>query len=157
MTSTALEPTVQTLEITRDEEIAAPIGVVFETILEELGTHNQTPDGVSLSLKIEPWPGGRWYRDLGNNAGHFWGYVQAIKPPMLLEICGPLMMSYPVLSNVQYRLTEERGITRLKFAHRMMGQISPEHQAGMNQGWDTLLTRIRSAAERRGGNPKEKK
>ena len=41
-------------------------------------------------MKIEPWPGGRWYRDLGNNAGHLWGHVQVIKPPTLLEICGPL-------------------------------------------------------------------
>ena len=59
------------------------------------GRSTQLPEGASLSLKLEAWPGGRWYRDLGNNTGHFWGHVQAIKPPTLLEICGPLMMSYP--------------------------------------------------------------
>ena len=46
-------------------------------------------------MVIEPWPGGRWYRDLGNNAGHLWGHVQVIKPPTLLELCGPMFMSFP--------------------------------------------------------------
>ena len=40
------------------------------------------------------------------NDGHFWGQVQAIKRPTLFEITGPLFMSYPVVSNVQYRLSE---------------------------------------------------
>ncbi len=48
-----------------------------------------------MPMKIEPWPGGRWYRDLGDNNGHFWGHVQAIKRPTLLEITGPLLASYP--------------------------------------------------------------
>ena len=42
-------------------------------------------------------------------------------------------MSYPAISNVQYRLTEENGITRLKFTHRAMGQIS--HDAQFERGW----------------------
>jgi hypothetical protein len=77
--------------------------------------------------------------------------VQAIKPPTLLEICGPLFMSYPALSNVQYRLTEANGVTRLRFTHRAMGQIShsPQIQEGwthIQEGWDNLLARIESAA-----------
>ena len=35
---------------------------------------------------------------------------------------------YPALSNVHYRLTEQDGITRLRFAHRAMGQISHSPQ-----------------------------
>lgn len=152
MPASTSEQTIQTLEIIKEEEIAAPIDVVFETILEQMGPFNVTPEGGSMSLKIEPWPGGRWYRDLGNNMGHFWGHVQAIKSPTLLEICGPLMMSYPVVSNVQYRLTEENGITRLKFVHRAMGLIPTEiisGQRNVNQGWTHILTRIREAAESR--------
>jgi uncharacterized protein YndB with AHSA1/START domain len=104
-----------------------------------------------MSMKIEPWPGGRWYRDLGNNAGHFWGHIQAIKPPSLLEICGPLFMSYAAISNVQYRLSEENGVTRLKFAHRAMGLIPPEQvdgPRGVNTGWTYMLSKIRERAER---------
>src|SRR6266700_3263878 len=102
MTLTSAAETIQTLEITKTEEIRASFSIVFETLLEQLGPLNETPEGVSLAMKIEPWPGGRWFRDLGDNKGHLWGHVQAIKRPTLLEIYGPLFMSYPAMSNVQY-------------------------------------------------------
>ena len=66
----------------------------FAALLEQMGPANETPDGNPLPMKIEPWPGGRWYRDLGNDNGHHWGHVQAIKRPTLLEITGPLFMSH---------------------------------------------------------------
>jgi hypothetical protein len=152
LTNVAVE-TVQTFEILRDEEIAAPIGIVWETVLEQMGPHNQTPDGASLKMVLEAWPGGRWFRDLGDNAGHLWGHVQAIKAPMLLEMCGPLFMSMPATSNVQYRLTEENGVTRLRFTHRAMGWILPDLLDGakVNAGWSHLLMRIRETAEGRSG------
>jgi uncharacterized protein YndB with AHSA1/START domain len=152
MMPVSTEQEIRTLEIVKDEQIAASVEIVFESILEQLGPYNETPDGTPLAMKIEAWPGGRWYRDLGNNAGHFWGHVQAIKPPTLLEICGPLFMSYPAVSNVQYRLTEENGITRLKFVHRAMGLIPPEVTQGernVNTGWTYMLSKIRQRAEGR--------
>jgi hypothetical protein len=96
-----------TLSITEEIRVQAPIDVTFATLIEQLGPFNETPEGQSMNMKIEAWPGGRWYRDLGDGNGHFWGHVQAIKRPTLLEICGPLFMSYPVVSNLQYRLREE--------------------------------------------------
>jgi hypothetical protein len=149
---TTEEQGIQTLEVVKDEEIAASIEAVFETILEQMGPLNETPDGASLKMKLEPWPGGRWYRDLGNNAGHLWGHVQAIKAPALLEVYGPLFLSYPVMSNVQYRLTEERGVTRVQFAYRATGLIPAELRGGLNvdKGWSSLLARVRAAAESRG-------
>ena len=102
MSMNVAEQGVHTLEVLKDEEIAAPIEIVFETILEQMGPYNETPES-KMPMVLEAWPGGRWYRDLGNDAGHFWGHVQAIKPPTLLEICGPLFMSLPATSNVQYR------------------------------------------------------
>ena len=158
MMATSPEQEIRTLEIVKEQEIAASIDIVFETILEELGPYGQAPDGTSLSMKIEPWPGGRWYRDLGKDAGHFWGHVQAIKPPTLLEICGPLFMSFPVVSNVQYRLTEESGLTRLKLVHRAMGLIPSEltdGPRGMDTGWTFILSKIREGAERRSAGAKK--
>jgi uncharacterized protein YndB with AHSA1/START domain len=150
MTAVSTEQELRTFEIVKEEAIAASIEIVFETLLEHMGPYNQTPDGASLAMKIEAWPGGRWYRDLGNDAGHFWGHVQAIKPPALLEICGPLFLSYPAMSNVQYRLTEENGLTRLKFVHRAMGLIPKDLLDGprsASTGWTYMLERIRQGAE----------
>jgi uncharacterized protein YndB with AHSA1/START domain len=146
------EQEVRTFEVVKEERIAASLEIVFESILEQMGPFNETPDGTSLAMKLEAWPGGRWYRDLGKDAGHFWGHVQAIKPPTLLEICGPLFMSFPAISNVQYRLTEEGGLTRLRFVHRAMGLIPPEVIEGersVHTGWNYILTRIRERAEGR--------
>src|SRR6266436_524809 len=99
MSSVATMPEIQTLNVRKEVQIAAPMDIVFETILE-----NQGPLG-DQKLKLEAWPGGRWYRDLGNNTGHLWGHVQVIKPPKLLEINGPLFMSFAATNHVQYRLT----------------------------------------------------
>jgi uncharacterized protein YndB with AHSA1/START domain len=150
LTSTPAQA-IETLEITKEVEIAAPIDVVFETLLEQLGPLNETEEGSSLAMKLEAWPGGRWYRDLGNKTGHLWGHVQVIKPPTVLEICGPLFMSYPAISHLQYRLKAEGGVTRLRLAHRAIGQILPDHREGAARGWSHILARVREAAERRGG------
>src|SRR6201996_8789191 len=117
------EQEIRTFELVKEEEIAAPMDVVFESILEQMGPYNETPDGTSLNMKLEPWPGGRWFRDLGNNTGHLWGHVQVIKPPKVLELVGPTMMSYPAISHIQYRLTEQAGGTLLKFTHKAIGLI----------------------------------
>jgi len=148
------EQEIHTLEITKDVEIAAPVEIVFETLLEQLGPHHETSPETPLPMKLEPWPGGRWYRDLGNSTGHFWGHVQVIKPPRLLEICGPLFMSYPAISHLQYRLTAEGEVTRLRLIHRAFGQIPPDHRDAVTEGmepWSHTLMRVREVAERRKG------
>ena len=74
-------------------------------------------------MRLEPRPGGRWYRDLGDENGHLWGHVKAIKPPTLVELVGPLFMSQPVCNNVQYRLDEAGGVTTLRLVHSAFGLL----------------------------------
>ena len=100
-------------------------------------------------MKLEAWPGGRWYRDLGNNAGHLWGHVQVIKPSKVLELMGPMMMSFPVTSFVQYKLVEQGSGTLLKFMHQAFGMIPPELEANVTQGWGELLEHLKAAAEKK--------
>ena len=149
MTATAQAPAIDDLMLNVTEEIhvEAPLDIAFEALLDQLGPSNETPEGVKMQLKIEPWPGGRWFRDLGGDDGHFWAVVQAIKKPTLLEMHGPLFMSYPVVSNVQYRLSEEKGGTLIKFHHAALGLIQEEHRKGVNTGWKTINDRVRKRAE----------
>jgi Activator of Hsp90 ATPase homolog 1-like protein len=137
-----------TLNLTQEIQVHATLEETFAALLEQMGPGNETPEGVAIPMKIEPWPGGRWFRDLGENNGHFWGHVQAIKRPTLLEISGPLFMSYAVVSNLQYRLTEADGGTLIKFQHRAMGTIQDDHRRGVTKGWEHLLAGIRARAER---------
>ncbi|HVX11987.1 MAG TPA: SRPBCC domain-containing protein [Pirellulales bacterium] len=147
MKATNEKQSIDSFEVGMEIEIAAPIDLAFEAMLEQLGPEGQMPDGKPFPMKIETWPGGRWYRDLGNNSGHLWGHVQVIKPPTLLEICGPLMMSYPAINHLQYRFKAEGNLTRLALLHRGMGLISPDHGERLSEGWGYWLDRIRELAE----------
>ena len=136
-----------TLEIKQEIQVHASVETTFEALLEQIGPHNERGPGDPMPMVLEAWPGGRWYRDLGNDNGHFWGHVQAIKRPTLIEICGPLFASYPFLSNVQYRLTEKDGGTLITFRHTALGQIEDQHREGVSKGWTSILDRIRERAE----------
>jgi hypothetical protein len=138
-----------TLTITEDIHVRAPLERTFQTLLEEMGPHNETPYGDKLPMTLEPWPGGRWFRDLGNGDGHFWGVVQAIKRPTLLEICGPLFLSAPVISNLQYRLTPVDGGTLIAFRHSALGFVPDEFRQNVGSGWSVLHTRVRRIAEQK--------
>jgi Activator of Hsp90 ATPase homolog 1-like protein len=135
-----------TLNITQEIHVKASLEATFAALVEQLGPGNETPER-PMPMVIELWPGGRWYRDLGDGNGHFWGNVQAIKRPTLLEITGPLFMSYPAISNVQYRLSEEGGGTRIKFHHAALGFVTEEHRQGVGTGWTKIHARVRARAE----------
>ncbi len=148
-TAPKMERTIEdlTLTVTKEIQVKATLEATFAALLEQLGPHSDMLDGTPMPMKLEAWPGGRWYRDLGGENGHFWGNVQAIKRPTLLEITGPLFMSYPVASNVQYRLGEADGGTLIKFQHTALGLITEEHRAGVVKGWTHIIERIRQRAE----------
>ncbi len=136
-----------TLTVTQEIHVHASLEDTFAALLEQIGPQNDTPEGNKLPMKIEPRPGGRWFRDLGDNNGHLWGHVQTIKKPTLLEITGPLFMSNAVVSNVQYRLSEANGGTLIKFHHKAFGVIQDDHRQGVGKGWTHILSRIRARAE----------
>ena len=58
---TATERSVDDLTLTINQEIhvQAPLDTTFAALLEQLGPGNETPDGKSMNMKIEAWPGGR--------------------------------------------------------------------------------------------------
>lgn len=145
--------TIQTVDIRKEISIAASPEIAFEALLEELGPGSQLPDGKPFPMQIEPWPGGRWFRDLGESGGHkyghLWGHVQVIKAPLLLELTGPMMMSYAAVNHVQYRLKPEGNGTLLTLIHRALGPIPQEHRDGFPEGWGHGIKRIKEVAERK--------
>ena len=150
MTTTMTAPAVEDLTLLVEQEIyvEASLEVTFEALLEQLGPGNEKPDGTPTPFKLEAWPGGRWFRDLGDKNGHFWANVQAIKRPTLLEFSGPLFMSYPVANNLQYRLSPEGSGTRIKFHHSGFGLIQEDHKRGVVTGWSYIHQKIRERAEK---------
>jgi len=115
------------------------------------GQTNTMPDGTPFPFKLEAWPGGRLFRDLSNNAGHLWAPVQVIKPPKLLKLCGPMMMSFPAMNHIQYRLTADGSTTRFQFTHRVMGVLPEGYLNDMPEGIEWWVGRLKQLAESRGG------
>jgi len=138
-----------TLLVEQEIHVHASLEDTFAALLEQLGHGNEVGDGRAMPMVLEAWPGGRWYRDLGADNGHFWAHVQAIKRPTLLEFSGPLFASYPFVSNVQYRLKEVDGGTVISFRHSALGFIQDDHRGGVSKGWASMLERTRTAAESR--------
>jgi hypothetical protein len=128
------------LEIEQQIEVKAPLAAAFEGLILQLSEINAMP------LKLERFPGGRWFRDLGGGAGHLWGFVQVIKPPTLLEIQGPMFMSYPVAGHLQFRLAESPGGTTVTLRHRALGLIEDAHREGAVKGWQQILSGIKGGS-----------
>lgn len=147
MVSASQDETIQSLRIDQEIFIHAPIDIAFEAMLEVLSSG--LPDGTPMQMVLEAFPGGRWYRDLGNQAGHLWGHVQVIKPPTLLEITGPLFMSYPCANHVLYRFAAEGTGTKVTLTHRGFGEIPADHKVGVQGGWRRGLERIKEVSESR--------
>ena len=108
--------------------------MTLAALLDQLGPYNETQMDRPMPMKLEGCLGGRWYRSLGDNNGNYSRTVQAIKKPTLLEISGPLFMSNPVMTNLQYR-------------HQTLGLVLEEHRNAKN-GWAHLHERMRPEAPR---------
>ena len=137
------------LNVTEEMLVRSSAEATFAALLEELGPGNQGREGVPRPMTLEAWPGGRWFRDLGGQQGHLWGHVQAIKRPTLLEITGPLMMSFAVASNVQYRLKETDGGTLITLRHSSLGLFPDGFREALGQGWRHIFDRVRRRVEGR--------
>ena len=149
---TTMAPVTETFTITEEIFVKASLEKTFASLIAEMGRLNQSPDGKQLMpLVLEAHPGGRWYRDLGGDNGHLWGFVQSIKRPVLLEIWGPLFMSTAATSNLQYRLTEKEGGSLITFKHTLVGPFPEDQRPLLSTGWTALHARVRKTAEADGG------
>ena len=139
------------IRIEQTIEIKAAPEKVFEGLVRHLCEMEGEPGKPGFQLKLERKPGGRWYRDLGNDNGHLWGFVQSIKPPALLEIWGPMMISNPVACHLIARLSPTPAGTKLVFKNEVFGPIPDEYKDGMKDGmggaWERMLDAIKRDVE----------
>jgi hypothetical protein len=52
------------LHVHQEIQIEASPAVVFDAILEQIGPGGTSGDGKPMPMRLEAWPGGRWFRDL---------------------------------------------------------------------------------------------
>ena len=80
-----------TLTINQEMRVRAPLDTTFTALLEQMGPHNETPEGNPLPMKIEPGPAAGGTATSATITAISGESVQAIKRPTLLEIHGPLV------------------------------------------------------------------
>jgi hypothetical protein len=147
MTTTTAQAIEPTFIITEEIFVQASIETTFASLVAQLGRLNEGQDGAPMPMILETKPGGRWYRDLGEDNGHHWGFVQSIKRPTLLELWGPLFMSTGTSNNVLYRLSEANGGTLISFKHTLVGPVPDAMRQNTTSGWKAIHVRIKAQAE----------
>ena len=140
--------TIDELKIDIEQEIAvsAPLKTVYEAMIHQLSEGMTGENDAPMHLELERRPGGRWYRNLGEGRGHLWGFVQSIREPDLIELSGPMFMSYPVNNHIIIRFEEVAAGTRLHFRHRAFGLLEKEHREGVVEGWKHMLAAVAAQA-----------
>jgi len=131
-----------TIDVEQHVDVKADIGDVFKSVLNRFGPGSTSPNGESMQMVLEQWPGGRWFRDRGNGVGHLWGHVQVIKAPVLLELSGPMFMSYPAINHVEVKLDQVAGGTKVTLRHRAIGLLEETHRQNISKGWQHYLDNV---------------
>src|ERR1700734_607386 len=135
------------LEVEQHVDVKATPEKAFAAVLHRLGKGNPNLENQSLQLQLEEKPGGRWFRDRGNGVGHLWGFVQVIKAPTLLELSGPMFMSYPATNHIEMKVEAVSGGSRVSLRHRAIGMIDPEHRKNVGKGWGHMLDGVKKDCE----------
>ncbi len=144
---------IQTLDQTilsfeQEIDIEATPEAVFEGMVRRLTfDHHGGPDGPPMPMELERRPGGRWFRNLGDDQGHLWGFVQSYRPPSLLELFGPMFMSYPVVGHLIIRFHAQEGGTRLNFRYGAFGLLQEDHRVGLKAGFGSLVQEVKADVE----------
>ena len=135
------------MDVEQTIDIDAAPGDVYEAVIDKMTRLSTGAKGEPLPLSLERWPGGRWFRDLGNGTGHLWGFVQSINPPTLIEVCGPMFMSYAVAGNLIIRVKPISGGATVTLRHQVFGSFPDEYRDGLAQGWARFVEQVKKNAE----------
>jgi hypothetical protein len=85
---------------------------------------------------------------LGDNTGHLWAFVQSIKPPTLIELYGPMFMSFAVANNIIVRFEPTDSGTRVTLRHQILGVVSEDYNDNIGKGWGCMLEHMKKSVEK---------
>lgn len=127
------------LEVTID---ASP-HAVQRAVIEDFGQWMVSPQtGQTMALRVEPFVGGRVFRDLGEGYGHLWAHISVLKPG-LIEMVGPFASMEPCYNLIRFRMTESGSSqapqTKLTFSHQASGSVPAEMLEGAPLGWQQVI------------------
>jgi uncharacterized protein YndB with AHSA1/START domain len=128
------------IDISQELALKAKRRDVFRALTKEVASWWGPPylTNRATGLELDPRLGGAFRETWGRGGGKLLATVTAVEPERLLELTGPLHLGV-VFGVAEFRLEDDRDGTRLSFAHRGIGEVSPDVVEAFAGGWAELL------------------
>jgi uncharacterized protein YndB with AHSA1/START domain len=98
-------------------------------------------------VALEPWVGGRFLEDWGDEGGAaLYGTVTEIAPGARLAVRGPMGIPGAVASVWVMELEDTGPHTRVRVAHTAVGEVDEETRTSYGEGWGRVLEALGAAA-----------
>jgi uncharacterized protein YndB with AHSA1/START domain len=137
------------IDIAQELALRATRRDVFRALTSEVASWWGPPylTNRATGLELDPRLGGAFREKWGRAGGRLLATVTAVEPERLLELTGPLHLGV-VFGVAEFRLEDAPEGTRLSFAHRGIGEVSPDVVEAFAGGWAELLgNRLRTFVE----------
>lgn len=136
---------IGTLHVRTEATVDAPRARVWRAVLAlgEWWPHRfRSEAGVAL----EPWVGGRFLEDWGDDGGGtLYGQVTELAPPERLTLTGAMGMSGAVVSRWTLSLEERGDRTLVRLDHSAVGDVDEQARSAYATGWDAVLAALAAA------------
>lgn len=153
MTATQTASSTRTTTVQGEIEIDAPRERVFEAILRETESWfwpGRDGDRNPPS-KIEPWVGGRFWRDesaqRGDGAGELYATLATVRPPEMVRMVGDFASEHAYCGTITIRLDESGVGTRVRVTHACSGDVPEDKVREFDDGWRDELGNLKRFVE----------
>ncbi len=138
-----MEKQATTINILLEIPIKAPINIVWDALIKDVGIWWRKDFYTSPKTKafiVEPKVGGRMYEDYGNDEGLLWANVIILDSPNTIEFKGHLSPAFggPAMSFLKLSLKEDGKGTVLTLSDSVFGEVSENTKKELTSGWKLL-------------------
>jgi uncharacterized protein YndB with AHSA1/START domain len=138
------------LDVRTKVTVDAPGAQVWDALLRvgEWWPHRFREEG---QVALEPWVGGRFLEDWGDEGGGaLYGTVTEIAPGTRLAVRGPMGIRGAVASVWVVELEDTGVQTVVSVVHTAVGEVDDETRTSYREGWGHVLDSLGAAAVAQG-------
>ena len=143
--------TAQTARYSVEVTIGATRARIWQALTEEMGAWwpSEFYTLPTATMAFEPCVGGRMFEDTDDSCGRLWYSVLTIVPPDELELAGYLMPAFggPGTTLVRILLAGEGGQVTVILEDALVGRLTEDGVAALQEGWQTLLAALKAHVE----------
>ena len=134
------------IELHAEVAIDAPIGVVWRSLVEDVGAWWPHSFSDRPKITMEPWVGGRFMEEWDGGSA-LYALVTHMVTNARLTISGPMGMRGARQYVKTYELSADGDTTVVRTSASMLGDIDDELRTGYRDGGEELLQALKAHAE----------